>query len=75
MNDDHERMWIKMLIERQKLLGNSLAEKAVFLRLDAGTQEAGFLSAFCSLEAIPKLVIIRYAWYNDFSDQHILIIS
>lgn len=43
----------------QKSLGDSLAEKAVFLRLDAGTQEAGFLSAFCSLETIPKLIIIK----------------
>jgi hypothetical protein len=44
----------------QKSLGDTLAEKAVFLRLNAGTQEAGFLSAFCSLEVIPKLIIIKW---------------
>lgn len=48
----------------QKSLGERLADKAVFLRLNAGTQEAGFLSAFCSLEVMPKLIIIKYATLN-----------
>jgi hypothetical protein len=53
---------------RQKPLGESLAEKAVFLRLEAGTQEAGFLSAFCSLDVIPKLIIIKYGTSYDVSE-------
>ena len=36
-----------------------MAEKAVLLRINAGSQEAGFLGAFCSLDTIPKLLIIR----------------
>ena len=56
-------------MEQSKTLGDVLAEKAVLLKLEAGSQEAGFLSAFCSLENVPKLVIIRYCRcsYHSFS--------
>jgi len=46
-------------MEDSKTLGDVLSEKAVLLKLEAESQEAGFLSAFCSLEKVPKLVIIR----------------
>ncbi|KAL1301605.1 hypothetical protein AAFC00_005834 [Neodothiora populina] len=55
-----ENEWLKSTVEDSETsLGDRLAEKAVFLRLDHGTQEAGFLSAFCSLESTPKLIIIK----------------
>lgn len=37
-----------------------LAQKAVLLRLEAGSTEAGFLAAFCPLSQIPTLVVIQY---------------
>jgi hypothetical protein len=36
-----------------------LATKAVILRLQAGSQEAGFLSAFCPIDRVPSLVVIQ----------------
>lgn len=36
-----------------------LAEKAVLLRIEAGSTEAGFLAAFCTIESIPSLVVIQ----------------
>lgn len=53
-----EEDWFAMPMEDSKTLGDVLSEKAVLLKLNAGSQEAGFLSAFCSLEKTPKLVII-----------------
>ena len=43
-----------------RTIGDVLAEKAVLLRIDAGSQESGFLSAFCAVDRAPKLIIIRY---------------
>ncbi|KAH7405738.1 hypothetical protein DE146DRAFT_649565 [Phaeosphaeria sp. MPI-PUGE-AT-0046c] len=36
-----------------------LADKAVLLRIEAGSTEAGFLAAFCSIESIPSLVVVQ----------------
>lgn len=52
----------------QATLGDLLAEKAVILRINASSQEAGFLSAFCSLNEIPKLVVIKYGRNLAFND-------
>ncbi|GAB7356008.1 hypothetical protein MBLNU459_g6632t1 [Dothideomycetes sp. NU459] len=49
-------------------VGSRLSEDAVFLRINAGTQEAGFLSAFCSLDSFPRLVIIRQGTVVDDLD-------
>src|SRR4051812_7543571 len=38
-----------------------LRQKAVVLRLEAGSTEAGFLAAFCPISNTPTLVIIQYA--------------
>ncbi|PNS19605.1 hypothetical protein CAC42_7449 [Sphaceloma murrayae] len=38
--------------------GQFLSSKAVVLRLIAGSKEAGFLSAYASIEQVPKLVVI-----------------
>ncbi|THZ10585.1 hypothetical protein D6C95_00449 [Aureobasidium pullulans] len=43
----------------QKSVGERLGEKAVLLRINAGSTEAGFLGAFCSLASMPKLLVIR----------------
>ncbi|KAF2021603.1 hypothetical protein BU24DRAFT_337735 [Aaosphaeria arxii CBS 175.79] len=40
-------------------ISNLLQQKAVLLRLDAGSTEAGFLSAFCPLSSTPTLVVIH----------------
>ncbi|KAJ4337549.1 hypothetical protein N0V95_008311 [Ascochyta clinopodiicola] len=40
-------------------ISNLLAQKAVLLRLESGSTEAGFLAAFCKIESAPTLVIIH----------------
>lgn len=45
--------------DEQKSLGEQLGEKAVLLRINAGSVEAGFLGAFCSLDSLPKLLVIK----------------
>ncbi|KAF4541387.1 UBX domain-containing protein [Lasiodiplodia theobromae] len=40
-------------------LATLLAQKTVALRLEAGSQEAGFLSAFCPIPKTPALVVIH----------------
>ncbi|KAF2109739.1 hypothetical protein BDV96DRAFT_529045 [Lophiotrema nucula] len=40
-------------------LASLLEQKAVLLRLEAGSTEAGFLSAFCPLSQIPSFVVIQ----------------
>ena len=41
-------------------LASLLEQKAVLLRLEAGSTEAGFLSAFCSISDTPTFVVIQY---------------
>ena len=36
-----------------------LKDRAVVLKLQAGSQEAGFLSAFCLIEQFPSILIIK----------------
>jgi len=45
--------------EERKSLGEQLGERAVLLRINAGSVEAGFLGAFCSLDSLPKLLVIK----------------
>ncbi|KAF2476258.1 uncharacterized protein BDR25DRAFT_300349 [Lindgomyces ingoldianus] len=40
-------------------ISNLLVQKAVMLRLEAGSTEAGFLSAFCPISNIPTFVVIQ----------------
>ncbi|KZM20519.1 uncharacterized protein EKO05_0004524 [Ascochyta rabiei] len=40
-------------------ISNLLAQKAVLLRLENGSTEAGFLAAFCKIESAPTLVVIH----------------
>lgn len=40
-------------------MGAQLASKAVLLRIDYGSKEASFLSAFCPIDKAPTLVIIN----------------
>jgi hypothetical protein len=46
-------------LDEQQSLGGQLGEKAVLLRINAGSVEAGFLGAFCSLDSLPKLLVIK----------------
>ncbi|KAK5112405.1 hypothetical protein LTR85_011514 [Meristemomyces frigidus] len=45
--------------EQGPSFGELLGEKAVLLRLDYGSKEASFLSAFCKIEKAPTFVVIR----------------
>ncbi|KAI4733399.1 hypothetical protein E4T50_16048 [Aureobasidium sp. EXF-12298] len=45
--------------DEQKSLGEQLGERAVLLRINSGSVEAGFLGAFCSLDSLPKLLVIK----------------
>ncbi|CAO2657700.1 Nn.00g038260.m01.CDS01 [Neocucurbitaria sp. VM-36] len=40
-------------------ISNLLAQKAVLLRLQAGSTEAGFLAAFCDTKIIPTFIVIQ----------------
>lgn len=40
-------------------VGHLIAEKAVLLKIELGSQEAGFLNAFCPVEEAPAVVVIR----------------
>lgn len=39
-----------------------LSSKAVLLRVESGSQEAGYLSAFCAVSTVPTLVVIQYVF-------------
>ncbi|GAB7359671.1 hypothetical protein MBLNU230_g6850t1 [Neophaeotheca triangularis] len=57
-DDETSKLWEEQwLVEGG--LGDMIKDKAVLLRIEFGSQEAGFLSAFCSISAAPTLVIIR----------------
>ncbi|GAB7345965.1 hypothetical protein MBLNU457_4188t1 [Dothideomycetes sp. NU457] len=53
-----ENDWFEAPMEDGRTIADALSDQAVLLKIEAGSQEAGFLSAFCSLEKVPKLVII-----------------
>ncbi|KAF2131980.1 hypothetical protein P153DRAFT_429199 [Dothidotthia symphoricarpi CBS 119687] len=40
-------------------IANLLAQKAVLLRLEAGSTEAGFLAAFCEIKNAPTFIVIQ----------------
>ncbi|KAF2997434.1 hypothetical protein E8E13_006060 [Curvularia kusanoi] len=44
---------------RSGWLSSLLEQKAILLRLESGSTEAGFLAAFCKIESAPTLVIIH----------------
>jgi hypothetical protein len=37
-----------------------LRSRCVLLKLQAGSVEAGFLAAFCPIQAVPYLVVVKY---------------
>lgn len=45
-------------------MSRAVRENAIALRLEAGSQEAGFLSSFCPVNSTPTIVLIRFA-YNE----------
>ncbi|KAF2440233.1 hypothetical protein P171DRAFT_435065 [Karstenula rhodostoma CBS 690.94] len=49
-----ENEWLK-----SGWLSSLLEQKAVLLRLEAGSTEAGFLSAFCSISNTPTFIVIQ----------------
>ncbi|RMZ72932.1 ubx domain-containing [Pyrenophora seminiperda CCB06] len=53
-SNEWEEEWLK-----SGWLSSLLAQKAVLLRLQAGSTEAGFLAAFSDVSSIPTLVVIQ----------------
>ena len=49
----------RTMLSRSRQITESLAAEAVTLRIDAGSQEAGFLSAYYAVPVIPAVIIIR----------------
>ncbi|KAH6852727.1 hypothetical protein B0T12DRAFT_485187 [Alternaria alternata] len=53
-SNEWEEEWLK-----SGWLSNLLAQKAVVLRLEAGSTEAGFLAAFSDISSVPTFVVIQ----------------
>jgi len=49
---------IKINHANKDQLSTNLQQQAVALKLQAGSQEAGFLAAFCPVNSTPTLVVI-----------------
>jgi len=47
--------------QRVQQISRLLKERAVALRLAAGSQELGFLASFCPITKFPTVVVIRCA--------------
>ncbi|KAF2103942.1 hypothetical protein NA57DRAFT_50798 [Rhizodiscina lignyota] len=60
VRDDGEESarWENDWLKDDSLLSDVVAH-AVILRIESGSQEAGFLSAFCPIDTIPALIFIR----------------
>ncbi|KAF2146237.1 uncharacterized protein K452DRAFT_355663 [Aplosporella prunicola CBS 121167] len=56
--DEESKIWEDEWLQDEQL-AESLGSKAIVLRLEAGSQEAGFLSAFCPIAKTPALVAIH----------------
>lgn len=52
-------IWVKPHCLQCCQLSSLLEQKAVLLRIEAGSTEAGFLAAFCDITAIPTFVVIQ----------------
>lgn len=46
-------------------LSQALSSKAVVLRIEAGSQEAGFLAAFCPIDQVPSMILIHNGQLKD----------
>ena len=57
-SDTWEHEWLKSSLVGIAGGQTSLADKAVWLRIDKGSQEASFLAAFSAVDDVPKVVII-----------------
>ncbi|KAI7338242.1 hypothetical protein KC315_g1844 [Hortaea werneckii] len=57
-SDTWENNWLHQEDEHGKPFGERLASKAVLLKIEHGSQEAGFLGAFCTIDKSPMIVVI-----------------
>ncbi|KZF20508.1 hypothetical protein L228DRAFT_270575 [Xylona heveae TC161] len=51
-------LWVNEFLQGEEI-STRLQESAVLLRLEAGSQEASYLSVFCAIDHVPTLVIIH----------------
>ncbi|KAI7230368.1 hypothetical protein KC330_g6988 [Hortaea werneckii] len=57
-SDTWENSWLHQEDENGEPFGERLAHKAVLLKIEHGSQEAGFLGAFCTIDSSPMIVVI-----------------
>merc|ERR1712070_1304342 len=57
-SDNWENDWLHQEDEHGRPFGERLAQKAVLLKIEHGSQEAGFLGAFCTIDKSPMIVVI-----------------
>ncbi|KAI7321527.1 hypothetical protein KC326_g2192 [Hortaea werneckii] len=57
-SDTWENIWLHQEDENGEPFGERLAHKAVLLKIEHGSQEAGFLGAFCTIDSSPMIVVI-----------------
>ncbi|KAF2757440.1 hypothetical protein EJ05DRAFT_476700 [Pseudovirgaria hyperparasitica] len=56
--NEESQKWEESWLQDEEL-ARLLSQRAVVLRLEEGSQEAGFLGAFCPLKEVPALVVIH----------------
>lgn len=54
-----EEEWLGASADSAQSLGNTIASKAVLLRIDSGTPQEAFLQAVCPVSKVPTLVVIH----------------
>ncbi|KAI9754444.1 MAG: hypothetical protein M4579_004712 [Chaenotheca gracillima] len=62
--NDESRTWENEFL-RDEATASVLKSKAVLLRIEMGSQEAGWLSSFCAVEKAPTLIIIHNGTPRD----------
>ncbi|KAI9848527.1 MAG: hypothetical protein M1837_007196 [Sclerophora amabilis] len=58
-NDTEESQRWEHDLEEDESIAAPLRDKAVLLRIQAGSQEAAWLSSFCAVEQVPSLIVIE----------------
>lgn len=60
--DDHSSTWENDYLKDEQVT-TALTTKAVTLRLNAGSQEAGYLAAYYPIPMVPAFIVIQYVFY------------
>ena len=60
--DDQSSTWENEYLKDEQVT-TALTTKAVTLRLNAGSQEAGYLAAYYPIPMVPAFIVIQYVFY------------